>query len=296
MLIAQLSVAGLDVFCSGLVLLGFITGVLTGLLGIGGGFLITPALRLIFGVPYPLAVAGSLVQIMAATMFSTYGHWRRGNVDVKLGVLMAGGSMVGAEAGVRLLQAITVLGMVSIGERSFLVIDLILNTCFIVLLLSVAVFMLRESINSTMAEPKPILAGRLRLWAVPPQMAFAYTDSEKISIWVPLAVSLIVGTFAGLLGIGGGFIGLPLMIYLIGLPTRQAVGTSTFQIFIASAYGSLRHWQEGNVDHLLVFWLILGAMIGVKLGVGLCSYTDVRTTRKFFAVALILAAVFIMLH
>jgi len=274
----------------GLALLGLVTGVMTGLLGIGGGFLITPALNILFGLAYPLAVGTSLVQIMAATLLSTVGHWRRRNVDLKLGLLMAAGGLIGAELGVRLLQVINAAAPVTINGRPHQLVDLVLNSCYLVLLAGVAVFILRESLTSGAGEPDTALAGRLRNWAVWPLVAFPASGIERITLWVPGVISLAVGCLAGLLGIGGGFVGLPLMIYLIGLPTRLAVGTSTLQVFIASAYGGLRHSQLGHTDWPVAFCLILGALAGVRIGVKLCARADANTTRKCFAVLLLLAA------
>lgn len=296
MFTSHLPVAGLDVFWPGLVLLGLATGVLTGLLGIGGGFIITPALRMVFGIPYPLAVSASLLQIVAATSLSTCGHWRRGNVDPKLGFIMAAGSLAGAEGGVRLLRALGGLGQVTVGGQPRLWLDLILGGCYFVLLAAVAVFMLRESMSAKGPESETRLAGRLRRWSAPPLQVFEYSGIGPISLWVPLGISLAVGGLAGLLGIGGGFVGLPLMIYLIGLPTRLAVGTSTFQVLVASAYGTLRHGQGDNIDYLLACWLIAGALVGVRIGVRLSARTDGRTTRKWFGGLLALAALLVAGH
>ncbi len=267
----------------GLALLGLVTGGMTGLLGIGGGFLITPALHILFGLAYPLAVGTSLVQIVAATFFSALGHWRRRNVDLRLGLLMAAGGLIGVETGVRLLQAINAAAPLTINGRSHQPVDIVLNSCYLVLLAGVAVFMLRESLSPGSGEPGGVLAGRLRNWAVRPLVSFPASGIEQISLWVPGVISLAVGCLAGLLGLGGGFVGLPLMIYLIGLPTRLAVGTSTLQVFIASAYGGLRHCQLGHTDWTVACWLILGALAGVKIGVKLCARADADTTRKCFA-------------
>lgn len=296
MFTSHLPVAGLDVFYPGLVLLGLATGMLTGLFGIGGGFIITPALRIIFGIPYPLAVGASLLQIVAATTLSTCSHWRRRNVDLKLGAIMAAGSLVGAEGGVRLLRVLDGLGSVTVAGQPRLWLDLILGGCYFVLLASVAAFMLRECLSARTAEPETCLAGRLRQWSAPPLQVFEYSGIGPISLWVPVGISLAVGLLAGLLGIGGGFVGLPLMIYLIGLPTRLAVGTSTVQVLAASSYGALRYAQGGSVDFLLAGWLILGALAGVKAGMRLSACTDCRTTRLWFAGLLALAALLVAAH
>lgn len=293
MLLIDLTPSGSGAWYPGLVLLGLVTGVMTGLLGIGGGFLITPALNILFGIAYPVAVGTSLVQIMAATLLSTVGHWRRQNIDLRLGLLMAAGGLAGAEIGVRLLQALSACEPVAINGRPLPPVDLVLNSCYLVLMAGVAVFMLRESLSSRSGEPESAFAGKVRTLSVRPIVSFPSSGIEQISLWVPGAISLAVGCLAGLLGVGGGFIGLPLMIYLMGLPTRRAVGTSTLQVFIASAYGGLRHWQQGHTDWLVVCWLILGAFAGVRTGVRLNAHFDARTTRKCFVALLALAALMV---
>jgi uncharacterized membrane protein YfcA len=291
--LSDLTPSGSGAWYSGLVLLGLVTGVLTGLLGIGGGFLTTPALNILFGIAYPVAVGTSLAQIMAATLLSTLGHWRRKNVDLKLGLLMAAGSLAGAEIGVRLLQAITALEPVTISGRPQPLVDLVLNSCYLVLMAGVAAFMLRESLACRSGEPQTALADQLRTLTIRPVISLPASGIEQISIWVPGGISLAVGCLAGLLGIGGGFVGLPLMLYLMGLPTRQAVGTSTLQVFVASAYGGLRHWQQGHADLFVALWLILGAVIGIRIGLKLCARVDARAIRQGFAVLLLLAALLV---
>lgn len=282
--------SGPDIWYPGLVALGLATGVMTGLLGIGGGFILTPALRVLFDIPYPLAIGSSLLQIMVTTALSSYGHWRRGNIDLKLGAVMGAGGLVGVEGGVRVLQTLTLAGTAIVGGRPVAYLDLVLNLCFLALLVAVAVFMLRESLDNRGGEPHSRWGEWVRGCPWPPLVTFVYGGEARLSLWVPVGISAAVGFLAGLLGIGGGFIGLPLLIYLLGLPTRTAVGTSTFQVLIASAYGGLRHIQAGNADLMLVLWMTLGAIAGVILGVKLCTVIAVADTRRSFALLLLAAA------
>lgn len=268
-----------DIWWPGLVLLGLVIGVVTGLFGIGGGFLLTPSLRIIFNIPYPVAIGSSMLHIMLTATLSAYKHWAQKNVDPKLGILMAIGSLFGAESGVRLLRVINAWGTV----------DIIVSVCFLVLMTLVAAFMFYESTQDGIEEPKTVLGEMLKSCKLPPLISFERSDIAHLSVWIPITLSFFVGCLTGLLGIGGGFINFPLMVYLIGVPTRVAVGTGTFQVLVASAYCVFRNLQDGFIDFLLVFLMILGSVVGVNMGVKLCVLINVRSTRKYFASILLLA-------
>ena len=278
--------AYVDSWWPGLIILGLLIGVVTGLFGIGGGFLLVPALRIIFNIPYPVAIGSSMLHIMLTATFSAYKHWAQKNIDPKLGIFMAIGSLFGAESGIRLLQVIRAWGTV----------DIVISLCFLVLMTSVAVFMFYESTRAGIEEPKTVFGEMLKNCKLPPLVSFARSDIVCISAWIPITLSFFVGCLTGLLGIGGGFINFPLMVYLIGVPTRVAVGTGTFQVLVASAYCVARNLQEGFIDFLLVFLMVLGSVVGVNLGVKLCVLINVRNTRKYFACILLLAIVMIVYH
>ncbi|MDR3591250.1 MAG: sulfite exporter TauE/SafE family protein [Negativicutes bacterium] len=291
-----LPVSQADVWWPGLILLGFFIGVVTGLFGLGGGFLLTPSLRIFFGISYPVAIGSSLLQILATSLVSAYKHWRQKNLDVKMGLVSAAGSLIGAECGVRLLRAIGNQGTVSVGGNAILFTDLVINTCFLVLLTSVGVSMYREACKSEQCgieEPQTELAEVVRSCPLPPFVCFEESNIDRLSIWVPIALSFAVGCLTGLLGVGGGFINLPLLIYVLGLPTRVAIGTSTAQVLLASAYGTLRHMQEGHVDFVLVLFMMAGSVAGVYAGVWLSKLVNPCNTRKYFAALMAVAVILI---
>jgi uncharacterized protein len=291
-----LPVAQTDAAWPGLVLLGFLIGIVTGLFGLGGGFLLTPALRIFFNISYPVAIGSSLLQILATSLLSAYKHWRGKNIDVKLGIVAAAGSLFGAECGVRLLRTIGNQGAVLIGGHAILFTDLVINICFLVLLTSVGVSMYREACHSERCgidEPQTELAKKVRSCPLPPFVCFEDSNIDRLSVWVPIALSFAVGCLTGLLGIGGGFINLPLLIYVLGLSTRVAIGTSTAQVLLASAYGALRHMQEGNVDLYLVLFMLTGSVAGVHAGGWLSKRIDSCNTRKYFAALMALAVALI---
>ncbi|MDR3561201.1 MAG: sulfite exporter TauE/SafE family protein [Negativicutes bacterium] len=287
-----LPVAQVDVWWPGLVLLGFLIGIVTGLFGLGGGFLLTPSLRIFFNISYPVAIGSSLLQIVVTSLLSAYKHWRQKNLDVKMGAIAAGGSLLGAECGIRLLRLVGDQGMVLIGGRSIAFIDLMINSSFLILLTAVGISMYREACQSQQCgidEPETALADMVKSCPLPPFVCFEQSNIDRLSIWVPIALSFAVGCLTGLLGIGGGFINLPLLIYFLGLPTRIAVGTSTAQVLLASGYGTLRLMQAGNVDIILVLFMLVGSVGGVNTGVRLAKLVNPCNTRKYFAALMALA-------
>ena len=297
MFIVSLPVATGDVWWPGLVVLGFLIGIISGFFGIGGGFLMTPALRIIFNIAYPVAIGSSLLQIVVTSFFSAYKHWRQNNLDPKMGAVTAVGSLVGAECGIRVLRLVSVSGSVEIAGRAVLFVDVFINSCFLILLSVVAVSMYREACKSSQSgveEPQTQYYKLAKSCPLPPFVSFGHSDIPRLSIWVPIVLSVAVGCFTGLLGIGGGIVSLPLLIYVLGMPTRVAVGTSSLQVLLASCYGALRNIQDGNVDILLVLFMLVGSMSGVSLGVRFSKRVNVRNTRKYFAGLMAIGALVIV--
>jgi uncharacterized membrane protein YfcA len=285
-----------DVWWPGLILLGLFIGIISGIFGIGGGFILTPALRILFNIAYPLAIGSSLLQITATALFSAYKQWRQNNLDWKMGAITGAGSLIGAELGVRILLVVNTKGTVEIFGHNIQFIDLVINSCFLVLMTALALFIYWETCNSRqcgMEEPKTAICELVQSCPLPPFLCFEQSAIPKLSIWMPFVLSLFVGCLTGFLGIGGGFIAFPLMIYFLGIPTRIAAGTSTLQVLLASSYGMLRHLQEGNVDIMLVLFMMVGSVVGVNAGVKIAGMIDVIKTRKYFSALLVLAIMLI---
>jgi uncharacterized membrane protein YfcA len=313
MLFVRLASAGLDVSLPGLVGAGLVIGFLIGLFGVGGGFLLIPVLKSLFGVPYPVAVGSGLTQIFINACISSWKHWRHGNLDLKLGLLLAAGALTGTEAGVRLLGLLGSLKTVVLLGRSFALMDLTLHLLFLLLLTLVAVFVLVETASSRRpaagsaaapgmttvpgmtVEGSPSaaptgIARRLQGVALRPVLAFPASGLAGLSIWLPLAFSVLVGVVTGMAGVGGGFITFPLLVYLIGVPTLTAVGTSSFQVLCASGYGAFRHCLQQHVDPLLVLLLLAGSLAGVQLGVMASRRLEAQRLRRYFALVVISGA------
>jgi Predicted permeases len=296
-LFVSLPVSQCDAFWPGLLLLGFFIGIITGLFGVGGGFLLTPALRVVFHISYPVAIGSSLLQIMITSMFSVFKHWKQDHVDLKLGAITAVGCIIGTECGVRALRFVNTAGAWNVAGHSTPVLDIVIDGSFIVLMSIVAVSIYREACASSQSgrdEPKTALGEKIRSCPLPPFVSLPKSDISRLSVWMPMAFSLFVGCLTGFLGIGGGFISLPILIYLLGVPTRTAVGTSTLQVLIASGYGMIRHLQDGHVDVVLVLFMVIGSMLGVSIGVKLSGLVNACNTRKYFAGLLLVAILLIV--
>ncbi|TCL61879.1 hypothetical protein EDC14_103151 [Hydrogenispora ethanolica] len=279
----HLSLAQMDVWWPGLLLLGGFIGILTGMFGVGGGFLLTPCLKILFGIPYPVAVGSGLAQIFLAGTYSTWKHGKNGNIDLRMGLLMTGGAVAGTDIGVSLLKQLGTGGTVILNSRTFTVADLVMSGLFLVLMTVTGLYIQHEASHSSGDEVASAIAQNLQGYRMPPQMAFPKSNIPSLSLWIPLIASFLVGILTGLLGVGGGFINFPLLVYVIGVPTYVAVGTSAFQILFASGYGALRHAWQGHVELLLVLLLLVGSLAGVRFGVYLSHLFGGRKLRKYFA-------------
>lgn len=279
----NLPLSGTELWWPGLALLGAGIGFLTGMFGVGGGFLMTPLLKIVFGIPYPIAVGSDLLQIFFTGSFSAWKHWRNKNVDVLMGIIMAGGALIGTEIGVRLLKMLGTGGTIVINSRSFTVLDLIMSGLFLVLMTAAAVSIWRETSQPAVGdEVASALAQNIACFQLRPKLAFPQSHIAAMSVWVPLSLSILVGILTGLLGIGGGFVNFPLLVYVLGVPTSVAVGTSAFQIIFSTGYGAFRHASQGHVELILVGLLLCGSLIGVQLGVYVSRFFGGRKIRKYF--------------
>lgn len=294
MLTLFLPLAQVEVWLPGVVLLGFAVGVLTGLFGVGGGFLLTPALKALFGVPYPVAVGTDLVQIFLTGAVSAYRHRRAGNVELRLGLVLGAGAMAGAEVGLRIQNALESIGEVSVIGGGITLLDLVLGGLFVVLLASVAAMIWRETRSGRGDGMDTLVARALRRIRLHPVIALPRSDPAHISVWVPLAMGFAVGILTGLMGVGGGFINFPLLIYVLGVPTHVAIGTGALQVVLASGYGALRHGGRGHVEPVLALLLTAGSVLGVQLGVRLAKRFRGHRIRRLFAAVLLLGVAVIL--
>ncbi len=253
--IAELSV---NVF----VLLGLGGGIgfLSGLFGVGGGFLMTPALIFI-GVPPAVAVASEANQLVATSITGVIAHWRRKSVDFKMGLVLLCGGVVGSTIGVYIFKLLRELGQV----------DLMISLLYVVFLGAIGTLMFIESLRS-MLRTRRGMARRGKLhthtwWHGLPFKIRFRRSRLYISALMPFTIGLFVGILAALMGVGGGFIMVPAMIYLLGMPTAVVAGTSLFQIlFVVTNVTFLQAYTNQTVDLVLALILLAGSVIGVQLG------------------------------
>lgn len=292
------STATLIVNLPGLVGLGFIIGILSGWFGVGGGFLVTPMLNVVFGIPYNIAVGSGLCQMVGTTAAASLKHRSYGHIDYRLALFMLIGSIGGVELGARLLVKLKELGSITLYNHSFSKMYLWVTAIYIILLLLVGIFMFLESRKAKKSSDtvvvKTKIARRIQKIHLAPTISLPISGIESISLWSPIILGFIIGISSGLLGVGGGFIMTPCLIYLFGIPTSIAIGTGLFQIIFISGYGAFTHFFKGNVDFLLVASILAGSLAGSQVGVILCRKTKSSSTRYYFSFVVFAAIVVIV--
>ena len=256
-----------------LVVVGFLIGVLGGFFGVGGSFIAGPALRLV-GIDWNFAVGTDLAHIVGKSVVAAKRHRALGNVDLRLGFIMALGTIGGAEVGAQLIQMLKRAGNV----------NLVVSVVSIVIYLGISGFMMWESWKTLAlskrqnSQRKSITRGgksdesafqhvtkAIQRWRIPPMISLPQSGIT-ISLWVILLVAFVGGLCSGFLGGGAGYIRMPSMVYILGIPTHLAVGTDLFEIVISASYGTFSHAIKGNVDILIALVMHTGAAIGAQLG------------------------------
>ena len=265
-----------DVTISPILLMGvgFLVGILGGFFGVGGGFLAGP-MMFWTGVPMNFVIGTDLAHMTGKSIVAARRHRALGHVDLKLGMYMVMGTIIGVEIGARIIEALQDTGAI----------DITIGVTYIVILVCISIFTGWESIRAIqMVRTDQIdvqdavgfkgLSKRIRAVNIPPMVSFPVSGIESISIWMVLGVGFFTGILAGSLGVGGGFIRMPMLIYVLGIPTHIAVGTDLFEIIFSSAFGTITHALKGNVDILMALVMHTGAAIGAQIG---------ATATRFFA-------------
>lgn len=238
--------------------LGGLVGLLSGMFGVGGGFLMTPLLIFI-GIPPAVAVATEANQIVASSFSGVLAHFKRKTVDLKMGLVLLVGGLIGAFLGIQLFNYLKALGQV----------DLLIKLSYVTFLSIIGGLMFVESLRAILNTRKGAAPKRRKhnwLHNLPGKMKFR-TSGLYISVIPPLLVGVLVGVLAAIMGVGGGFIMVPAMIYLLGMPTKVVVGTSLFQIIFVTAFTTLMHATTNfTVDIALAVLLLVGGVIGAQIG------------------------------
>jgi hypothetical protein len=265
--------------------LGGLVGFLSGMFGIGGGFLTTPLL-IFYGIPPTVAVASAATQITGSSVSGALAYWRRGGVDVRIGAVLIAGGIIGAGLGSMLFKLLQSLGQI----------DVTINIIYVVFLGTIGGLMLREALAALEAQKAGKVApARLRarnplVTALPFKMR--YSDSGLfISPLAPLLLGIATGILTAIMGIGGGFIIVPALIYVLGMPARMVVGTSLFQIIFVTAVTTLLHSvQSQTVDIVLAILLLSGGVVGAQFGVQAAQKLPPERLRLFLALIVLAVA------
>ena len=281
-----LPIANLSVNALVIILLGGGVGLLSGMFGVGGGFLTTPLL-IFYGIPPTVAAASAATQVTGASVSGALAHYRRGGVDIQMGAVLVAGGIIGAVAGAGIFNLLTNWGQI----------DTIIAVLYVVLLGSIGTLMMREAWASVTAKIRgqtlppskrrhhPLVASLPLRWRF-------YASGLYISPLAPLLLGFVTGILTVLLGVGGGFIMVPAMLYLLGMATRVVVGTSLFQILFVTAATTMVHALTTQaVDIVLAALLLIGSVIGAQVGAQLATKFAPDYLRLFLAAIVIGVAI-----
>jgi uncharacterized membrane protein YfcA len=272
-----------------LVALGFVIGVLGGFFGVGGSFLAGPALFAL-GMPFNFVVGTDLAHIVGKSMVAARRHRALGNIDLRLALVMVIGTILGSEVGVQAIEELKRRANV----------NQVVGGVTIVVLTAMAAFVAWESWATISMQKKEIkttgvsrgkeeafafnwVAKAVQNVKLAPVVSLPHSGIESVSLWAIVAVAFVGGLFSGFLGGGAGYIRMPSMVYLLGIPTHVAIGTDLFEIIISAGYGTIRHALHGNVDVLIALVMQTGAAIGAQIGANLTQYFTGPRIRLAFA-------------
>jgi uncharacterized membrane protein YfcA len=279
--IANLSVNGLII-----VGLGALTGLLSGMFGVGGGFLTTP-LMIFYGIPPTVAAASAASQVTGASVSGAFAHSRRGGVDYQMGGVLVAGGILGTGIGALLFNLLQRLGQI----------DTVINILYVVLLGSIGTLMARESIQTLRAERSgmPVAARKRRhhpLVANLPMRWRFYRSGLYISPLAPLLLGMATGILTMLMGIGGGFVLVPAMLYILGMSANVVVGTSLFQILFVTMATTMMHAMTTKaVDIVLATLLLVGSVTGAQVGAQFAQKASPVKLRLLLAIVVLMVAV-----
>ena len=264
-------ISGIEIFWPGLVIIGFAVGVIGGFFGVGGAWLVTPALN-IMGFPMAFAIGTDMAHIAGKSMIATVRHAKFGNVDVPLGLSMLVFTMVGIEVGAKIVMHLEAIGLVGPVVRWVYVGFL---ACLFAMVLK-DILGKRKMERQGIREEDKLARGvewakALHRIKIPPMMHFK-TAGISCSLWLPGAVGFFTGLLAGFLGIGAGILRMPALIYLIGCPTHVAVGTDLLEVMLSGLYGAFTYTLKGRIELIAVVVMLCGAAVGAQIGTVATKY------------------------
>ena len=281
-----LPIAGLSVNILIIILLGGAVGMLSGMFGVGGGFLTTPLL-IFYGIPPVVAAASASTQVTGASVSGVFAHMKRGGVDFRMGAVLVAGGLFGTLFGALLFRILEAWGQI----------DTVINILYVVMLGGIGGMMMRESLTAVLAKRagRPVAASKRRhhplVTNLPWRWRF-YRSGLYISPLAPLVLGFITGIMTMLLGVGGGFIMVPAMLYILGMSANVVVGTSLFQILFVTMSSTIVHSLTTKaVDIVLAVFLLIGSVIGAQIGARLAQRMQPEYLRLFLAAIVLLVAI-----
>ena len=278
-----LPIAEMNVNIFLIVFIGMVVGALSGLFGVGGGFLMTPLL-IFLGIPPVVAVGSEAPHVLASSVSGVIAHWRKRNVDFKMGFFLLSGGVIGSTLGVNLFKLLKTYGQI----------DIVIQFLFIIFLGFIGMSMAFESAKTTIKNYRTTSAIRTKLhqhsWihGLPFKLRF-HRSKLYISAIPPILIGFFVGVLSAMMGVGGGFIMIPAMVYILGMSTNVVVGTSLFQIIFVTANSTFfQSYLNQTVDIILSALMILGGVIGAQIGVRLGSQLKAEYLRGILAILVLL--------
>lgn len=282
-------ISGVTIFWPGLIILGIGVGIIGGFFGMGGAWMVTPGLN-ILGFPMAFAIGTDIAHMAGKSLISTMRHGKFGNVDYKLGMIMLVGTIVGFEAGAQMVMWLERIGNV----------EAVVRWLYLVLLTLIAWMVFADVAKKKKKDREAIASGKevdalstgiewhktLHKIKIPPMIHF---EAAQITCtaWLPITISFLTGWVAGILGIGGGLIRMPALIYLIGCPTHVAVGTDLFEVMISGLYGAFTYTMKGRTELVAAVIMLVGAAIGAQVGTVATKYIKGYGIRIAFGLAVI---------
>ena len=296
-LYVMMPIAGVEIFWPGLIILGVGVGIIGGFFGMGGAWMVTPGLN-ILGFPMAFAIGTDIAHMAGKSLVSTMRHGKFGNVDYKLGIIMLVGTVVGFEVGAQMIMWLERIGNVNIVVR-----------WIYIFLLAFIAWMVFYDLHKRKQKDRAALAAGREIdhnetgvnWAqalhkihIPPMVNLT-VSGIYCSMWLPVTVSFLTGWLAGILGIGGGLIRMPALIYMVGCPTHVAVGTDLFEVMISGLYGAATYTYKGRTELVAAMIMLVGASVGAQIGAVATKYIKGYGIRIAFGICVIGCAISIIM-
>jgi uncharacterized membrane protein YfcA len=275
-------------------LLGLGVGLIAGMFGVGGGFLLVPLLHVVLGVPLPAAVGAALCQTIATGLGALIRYRDMGHAEARFDVMLLGGSLLGVDAGARLLELLSTGATATVFGYTFLTLRLVVTASYVVIFVIIAALLWWKPAPASEEPEEPGVLARLR---VPPYASLPVAGVPRVSGPVIGMIGLVNGLIAGLIGIGGGILLIPIMLYGFGFNIRKTAGTGIVVVLAVAIIGTIRHASLGNVHLGLAVTVMIGAALAAQVGASLTKTLSAKTLRRALALVLVstLAALVIKL-